>query len=59
MGMNASQVLAEFDNIYKGECKSKLGWMESSWVKDNNGLGGKEEAKGAKELVNLITSYMV
>lgn len=42
--MTISQVLAEFDAIFKDECELKLGRMES-WVKDK-GLVGKKKPRG-------------
>jgi hypothetical protein len=52
--MDVSQVLAEFDAIYTGECESKLGRMEC-WVKDN-GLVGKKKPRGKSATLVQATS---
>jgi hypothetical protein len=52
-----SQVLVEVDVIYKGECDSKIGRMDT-WVKDN-GLVGKKKPRDKAELGNIITSYII
>jgi hypothetical protein len=52
--MDISQVLAELDAIYTGECESKLGRMEC-WVKDN-GLVGKRKPRGKTATSRQATS---
>jgi hypothetical protein len=42
--LDVSQVLLDFDGIYKGECESKIGRMEA-WVKDQ-GLVEKKKPRG-------------